>query len=181
MRLGYTIAPGRGETNLLLAEIAGQLAARGVRIVGTVQIDTDRSDGHKCDMDVQVLPEGKIIRISQDLGTASRGCRLNAEALETAVADTEAALVEGADLLLINKFGKHEAEGRGFRGVIAEALARDIPVLAGVNKLNHVAFLDFCGEQAEELPANTAALKTWLDEVLGTTDPDRQPGGVHSK
>ncbi|MCK8465119.1 DUF2478 domain-containing protein [Aliiroseovarius sp. S1339] len=166
MKLGYTIAPGRGETNLLLAEIAERFEARGVRIVGTLQIDTNRSDGHKCDMDVKVLPAGKIIRISQDLGKASRGCRLDMDALETAVADTEAALVNGADLLLINKFGKHEAEGRGFRNVIAEALARDIPVLAGVNNLNHDAFLEFCGDVAEELPADPAAIEKWLTETL---------------
>ena len=166
MRLGYTIAPGRGETNLLLAEAAERLQKRGVRIVGTVQIDTDRTDGHKCDMDVMVLPKGNVIRISQNLGRAARGCRMNAAALESAVADTEAALVDGADLLLINKFGKHEAEGRGFRGVIAEALARDIPVLAGVNNLNHDAFLEFSEGLAEELPANSAALKAWLEDVV---------------
>ena len=28
----------------------------------------------------------------------------------------------GADVLIVNKFGKHEAEGRGFRMVVAEAL-----------------------------------------------------------
>lgn len=166
MKLGYTIAPGRGETNLLLAEIAEELVAQGVKVVGTVQIDTDRADTHHCDMDVRVLPEDKIIRISQNLGGASRGCRLNPEALETAVADTEAALVHGADLLLVNKFGKHEAEGRGFRGVIAEALARDIPVLVGVNKLNHDAFLKFCDGLAQELNSDRDDLRQWIAGVV---------------
>ncbi|MHA6268215.1 DUF2478 domain-containing protein [uncultured Aliiroseovarius sp.] len=166
MKLAFTIAPGRGETNLLLAQIADHLATQGAKVVGTVQIDTDRDDGHKCDMDVKVLPEGRIIRISQDLGRASRGCRLDMDALETAVADIEVALDQGADLLLVNKFGKHEAEGRGFRAVIAEALGRDIPVLVGVNKLNRDAFISFCDGLAEELPADNAAIEAWLSSTL---------------
>ena len=34
-----------------------------------------------------------------------------------------AARMAGARLLIVNKFGKHEAEARGFRSLIAEALA----------------------------------------------------------
>lgn len=166
MKLAFTIAPGRGETNVLLAEIAGALIARKIRLAGTVQIDTDRGEGRKCDMDVKVLPDGPLIRISEDRGAGARGCRLDTDALEGAVADTEAALARGADLLLINKFGKHEAEGRGFRAAIATALEQDIPVLVGVNKLNRDAFEDFCGEAAEELPADTAAISAWIDDAL---------------
>ncbi|WP_424942007.1 DUF2478 domain-containing protein [Aliiroseovarius crassostreae] len=166
MKLAFTIAPGRGETNVLLADIAETLMARKIRVIGTVQIDTDRGEDRKCDMDVKVLPDGPLIRISEDRGAGARGCRLDTDALEGAVADTEAALEQGADLLLINKFGKHEAEGRGFRDAIATALAKDIPVLVGVNKLNRDAFEAFCGEVAEELPATPAAIRTWINSVL---------------
>lgn len=166
MKLAFTIAPGRGETNVLLAEIAEALVARNIRVAGTVQIDTDRGDDRKCDMDVKVLPNGPLIRISEDRGAGARGCRLDTDALEGAVADTEAVLAQGADLLLVNKFGKHEAEGRGFRDAIATALAQDIPVLVGVNKLNREAFEAFCGEGAVELAADHQAISDWLDKVL---------------
>lgn len=166
MKLAFTIAPGRGETNVLLADIAETLMARKIRVIGTVQIDTDRGEDRKCDMDVKVLPDGPLIRISEDRGAGARGCRLDTDALEGAVADTEAALEQGADLLLVNKFGKHEAEGRGFRDAIATALAKDIPVLVGVNKLNRDAFEAFCGEVAEELPATPAAIRTWINSAL---------------
>ena len=167
MKFAYTIAPGRGETNLLLADIAAQLAARGVRIAGTVQIDTDRDDGGKCDMDVQVLPDGPTIRISQFRGVEARGCRLDTDALEQAVALTEQALTNGGvDLLLVNKFGKHEAEGRGFRDAIAMALQADIPVLVGVNKLNRDAFDAFSSGGAEELASDAGSVLAWLNGAL---------------
>ena len=115
MKLAYTMAPGRGDTDLILAGLAAGLGARGIRCCGTVQMNTERPDAGPCDMDVLVLPDGPVVRISQNLGVNARGCRLDTSALETAVAQVAARLDERTDLLIINKFGRHEAEGRGFR------------------------------------------------------------------
>ena len=166
MKIAYTLASGRGETNIIVADLVRDLQTRGVALCGTVQIDIDRDQNEKCDMDVTVLPDGPTIRISQSLGRASRGCRLDPEALEQAVALTEKALVNGADLLIVNKFGKHEADGRGFRNTIARALELGIPVLVGANKLNVDALVEFCGGIAEPLPADRERLLQWaLDEI----------------
>jgi nucleoside-triphosphatase THEP1 len=161
MRIAYTMAPGRGDTDLLLAACAGNLQAKGLRVCGTVQINSDRDDCDPCDMDVRVLPNGPVLRISQSLGRGSRGCRLDPDALETAVALVAAQLADGADVLIINKFGKHEAEGRGFRDVIAEALFRDIPVIVGLNALNKPAFMTFTDGQAVPIEPDVAALLHW--------------------
>ena len=108
MKLAYTMAPGRGDTDLILASLAATLAARGLICGGTVQINTERADSGPCDMDVKVLPDGPVLRISQELGRAAAGCRLNPDALETSVALASARLDAGADIIMINKFGKHE-------------------------------------------------------------------------
>lgn len=160
MRIAYTVAPGRGDTDLLLAGMAGELAEQGVRTVGTVQINTACGDDGPCDMDVRVLPDGPVIRISQSLGTGSRGCRLDPGALETAIGLCEARL-ENADLLIVNKFGKQEAEGRGFRPLIGQALTEGIPVLTSVNAGNLAAFQAFAGEVAEPLPPTDEAVLSW--------------------
>ncbi|MCB1356674.1 MAG: DUF2478 domain-containing protein [Maritimibacter sp.] len=162
MKFAYTLAPGRGETNLVLAALAERLGALGLRLCGTVQIDTERETQHRCDMDLKILPAGRIVRISQDLGPAATACRLDTDALECAVAATERALGAGADLLILNKFGKHEAEGRGFRETIATALSQDIPVLVGANKLNLAALQDFAGGEIEALPAELPRLVEWV-------------------
>jgi hypothetical protein len=113
-------------------------------------------------MDVKVLPDGPVIRISQSLGREARGCRLDPSALERAVGLVEARLAEGVDCLIVNKFGKHEAEGRGFRTAIAEALSADVPVLVGLNRLNADAFVQFTGGVAVELPPTLEALSDWM-------------------
>lgn len=161
MKLAYVEADNSGTVNRILHEFAQTLLARGLRVVGTTQTDTPRPKSHHCDMDVQVLPDGDIIRISQDLGESASGCRLDTDALEQAVFQVKNRL-QDADLLIINKFGKHEAEGRGFREVIAEAVARDIPVVVGTNGLNIKAFQAFCDGSAQCLSAEVPSLLHWL-------------------
>lgn len=166
MKLAYTMAPGRGDTDLLLSKLADELAARGLRCCGTVQINTERADAGPCDMDVRILPDGPILRISQDLGRSARGCRLDPAALETAVGLVATSLARGAAVLIVNKFGKHEAEGRGFRTLIAEAIAMDVPVLVGINSLNLPAFEDFAGGLAARLPPERDALAGWVANAV---------------
>lgn len=166
MNLAYTMAPGRGDTDLILFKLSQMLAARGLRCCGAVQINSERADTGPCDMDVQVLPDGSILRISQDLGRSARGCRLDPAALEKAVGLVSASLDRGADLLIVNKFGKHEAEGRGFRTVIAEALCRGIPVLVGINGLNLSAFQEFSGGTAVGLKPECGVLADWVSDKI---------------
>lgn len=167
MHLAYTMAPGRGDTDLLLAGLADAMTARGLQLCGTVQTNGNGATLGPCDMDLRVLPDGPVLRISQDLGAHSRGCRLDPAALETAVALVAARLEPATDLLIVNKFGKHEAEGRGFRDVIAQALELGIPVLVGLNGLNRAAFQAFAAGLATPLPPEPDALAQWADAVLG--------------
>ncbi len=163
MKLAYVQSDAMGAVNRALTEAATQLLEQGVVVVGTIQTDTPRPKSDACDMDVRVLPDGDVIRISQDLGPESRGCKLDPNALERAVAQTQARL-DRAQLVVVNKFGKHEADGRGFREVIAEAISRDIPVIVGTNGLNMQAFLDFCGGDAAQIEATPDSIIAWAKQ-----------------
>lgn len=160
MKLGYVSIQGRGETDRFLAEVAAALQEAGLRLAGTVQTNTERANRRKCDMDLIVLPDGPTIRISEDRGALARGCILDSEALEQTVVQV-AQRLDGADLLIVNKFGKREGEGRGLIPVIGEALGRGIPVLVGVNGLNLPDFLAFADGLAEGLPADVAKVADW--------------------
>ncbi len=159
MTIAYVFQPERGATDALLSDVATALAARGVPLAGAVQSTTGCGVNH-CDMDLQVLPDGPVIRISQNLGAGSTGCRLDTGALEGAVMEA-AARMPGARLLIVNKFGKHEAEGRGFRDLVAQAVGAGLPVLIGVNSMNRAAFETFADGMAQELPAQMADVVGW--------------------
>ena len=165
MNIAYCMANRRGRTDLLLQQVAVFAANRGLIVCGIVQINSECEADGPCDMDVKVLPDGAVIRISQSLGRGSKGCRLDSQALEDAAGQVAAALENGADVMIINKFGKSEAEGHGLRSVIAEAIARDLPVLVGLNAANETAFAEFSGGLAKKLSAETETICDWLMAV----------------
>ena len=161
MRLGYVSIAGRGATDACVAEAVAVLRARGVILAGAVQTEAAQLDAHPCDMDLQVLPDGPVFRISQTLGNSARGCRLDGGVLETAA--IEAAIrFQGAQALIVNKYGKLEAEGRGFLPLMIQALDQGIPVLVGVNQMNLQGFLDFAQGEAQALPADPQAVAAWV-------------------
>lgn len=159
-RLGFVTGSTRGEADRLLAGVVARLQARGWPLAGVVQHNTGCEGA--CDMDLAILGRAEVVRISQSLGPGSSGCRLDPQGLEAAVG-LVGPMLAGARLLVVNKFGKAEAEGRGFRPLIGEALAAGIPVLVAVSALNRPAFEDFAGDLAEPLPAREAALLAWCD------------------
>jgi hypothetical protein len=157
MPLAYVTLPGRGATDALIAGAVARLAPHGLRLAGTVQTDVPREGRTLCDMDLTVLPDGPVFRINQDRGEAARGCRLDGGALEEAVVAV-AARMAGAEVLVVNKFGK------------LEAMARDMTVLVGVNGLNLPDLLAFCDGMATALPADPDAIADW---VITTTKAGR--------
>ncbi|KAE9629939.1 DUF2478 domain-containing protein [Parasedimentitalea maritima] len=164
MHLAYVMTQDRGATDRLLSALAEHLQAQGASIAGIVQTNTECHDDALCDMDVRVLPKGETIRISQSLGPQARGCRLDPAALEHAVAQVTNSLhaTPLPEVLIVNKFGKHEADGRGMRPVIGEAMALGIPVVSGVNKMNVEAFKEFSDGLAVAVEPSVEALIKWL-------------------
>lgn len=160
MKLGYVTLQGRGRIDMLLAEVVGMLEARGVALAGTVQTNIDRDDRPHCDMDLRLLPDGPVVRISVDRGAQARGCRLDAGILEQSALWVAGAL-DKCELLVVNKFGKQEAEGKGLTSSIADALERNLPVLVGVNGLNLPAFVEFAGGFAQQLPSDAEEIAEW--------------------
>lgn len=160
MKLGHISIEGRGETDRFLASLAAALEAKGIALAGTVQTNIKRADRRKCDMDLRVLPDGPVVRISEDRGALARGCMLDHGALEQTVAAV-AARLDGAEVLIVNKFGRSEAEGRGMVTVISEALAKGMTILVGVNGLNLPAYLEFAGGLSDALPADVETATQW--------------------
>lgn len=183
-RLGAVVGTGRGRVDAVLAAVARRLADEGWNLAGVVQ-ENPEVPGRRCDMDLVMLgaaptdrqPPGGRFRISQCLGPMARGCRLDPAGLEAAVGLVSARLETDRqasgpqperrpDLLIVNKFGKAELQGRGFRPVIARALELDVPVLVGLNGANRDGFAAFAADLAELLPAEPAAVLGWCRDLL---------------
>ncbi|MEX5727180.1 nucleoside-triphosphatase THEP1 [Rhodovulum iodosum] len=169
--LAFFSTEGRGAADAMLCDVAARLRSEGVRLAGAVQVNLGRPDRARCDMDLHVLNGTEVVRISQNLGAGSSGCRLDPGGLERAVGLAEAALAGGGvDLVIVNKFGKQEIEGRGFRPLIGEALAAGLPVLIAVNTGNLEEFHAFSAGIAEALPPEEDRILAWCRSALDAAD-----------
>lgn len=151
----------------LLARCADDLAASGYRLGGVVQSNLHRQGRRKCDMYLRDLLTGETVLISADRGNEAIGCRLNPAAFVQVGVWGERALAAGVDLLILNKFGKEEARGRGLRPLMADALMAGVPVVVGVSSHNLDAFLDFAGGMGTSLAPERHAVVSWCRNAVG--------------
>ncbi len=147
-----------------MTKVAQILASEGVRLGGVIQEndETLREDGSCCaSMSIVDLRTRERFGISQDLGAESRGCRLDPRGLVEVESRLNAAVAASVELLLLNKFGRAEAEGRGLRGVLAHAIEAGVPVLTAVRAPYDEMWREFHGGLAMTLPPDERAVLDW--------------------
>jgi hypothetical protein len=149
------------EPDRLLREFVQELMTHGHRVVGLIQ--TRLGD---CGAAVNVLPTGETIGIAPRLGTLGDLSRPGPCDLGTAAARLDSLIESGADLVVINRFGKLEAEGTGLVDEIARALRLDIPVLVAVPEHRFLEWLCFCHGMGVKLPCRNDSLRNWWNAMI---------------
>ncbi|MCC6948365.1 MAG: DUF2478 domain-containing protein [Bradyrhizobiaceae bacterium] len=165
-----------------LSAVASTLRAENVRLGGAVQQDPAQSDsavGGTCcaDMVLVDLASGARVIISQDLGAEAQACRLDTGSLAEMGRRLEDAIDESIDLVILNKFGKAEAEGGGFRSVIARAMEIGVPLLTAVAQPHREPWQNFHGGFAVELAPTADEVLAWCRRAaeFSRTARSRQP------
>jgi hypothetical protein len=149
----------------LMREALSPLRDRGLPIAGVLQVEQPPADDcHPCDMLLEELAGGEIVALSENRGKHARGCRLDVGVLtELAEAVQSSLQADEPRLLVVNKFGKIEADGGGLREAIADAVALGIPVLVGVPVRNLDSWRAFTADLATELAPEATEIERWLD------------------
>lgn len=152
----------------LLRDFARDLVAEGRHIGGVVQHRPSLvTDCHCADMVLISLASGQSFPVAQPLGSGSTGCRLDFGALAQVAQGLLSEIEAGLDLLILNRFGKAEAEGRGFRDVIAAAMERETPVLTALHPRNLPDWIRFTEGAALLLMPDASTLHQWLADGQG--------------
>lgn len=166
MNIGYLCDDDESRTDSVLTAVARRAAQAGIRLAGTVQPVTADPAAGTCQIVLALLPdeERRDISFPPQPGTqqdADQGCCLNPAALEDAVLVVHRRL-PAAQALVVNKFGRQEAAGRGLVAAIGEACERGLPVLVGVAPAWKETFLAFAGGHAVSLAAQEHVVFDWL-------------------
>ena len=146
----------------LLAHVAYRLRDNGWKLAGVVQAP-DASRNSRCEMTLEDLATGARIETTDRLGPSASGCRLDTEALEDSVGLAAAALAPDTRFVVINRFGKRETEGAGFRSMIENAVVLDVPVLVGLKRMHLDAWTSFVGGEPLLLPHRQDEVLRWCE------------------
>ncbi len=153
--------------NNALRAFASALIAEGETVSGLVQRNGLAADCITKDMELEDLATGTPINICQALGRESTGCRIDPQAMARAAGLLRASFTRAPRLVIINKFGKLEAENQGLIAEIGEAYASGVPVLVGVPSRFTEAWEAFAGKDYTRLPCTQDALRHWWQKVRG--------------
>jgi nucleoside-triphosphatase THEP1 len=144
-----------------LRDFATELSAQGFRVVGMVQAGQCADSS----LSVVLLHSGETLLLAQDFDPAASGCRLDVGRLQNAGARIADVLQAGADLLIVNRFGKRERDGRGLGYLIERALEADIPVVIAVSNHRFSDWIKFAGGMSVKLACDRQALEAWWCNV----------------
>ncbi len=154
--LGVEFAIGH-DIDQTLDDVAKQLSAQGVRVAGYVQIRGVEIGECECrELYLRDLNTGEHHRISEERGPNAKGCHLDWQALTLLAQSLEQSLSDDTDLLIVNRFGHSESQGRGFRGAIEKAMMLGKSVIVAVRGEYLKDWDEFHGGMADSVPANAA-------------------------
>jgi hypothetical protein len=112
-----------------------------------------------------LVHNGERLLLAQDPDPTATGCRLDLARLARAGERVAASLDDGADLLVVNRFGKREAGGKGLAYLIDRALNADIPVVIAVSAEHFADWIQFSGGMSVKLACDRRVLDRWWRTV----------------
>lgn len=152
----------------LLCAAAEHFTATGWRVMGV--IEEIAADGE--DVWLRDLVTGARHKLTQDLGPGAAGCTLDPAGLAAACALVQAAVDAWASepqtqpaVVILSKFGRQEAEGRGLTHAFHAAVAADLPVLTSVSPTVAGQWEAFAGPLARIAPVEMAAVAGWQERL----------------
>src|SRR4051812_49098974 len=149
------------DPDAILRDFAADLISRGRRVVGMVQ----KGQCADASLSAVLVHSGEVLALAQNATSPASGCKLDLGRLQDAAARVAGAMEAGADLVIVNRFGKRERDGKGLARVIERALDTDIPVVIAVSSESFADWIKFADGKSAKLPCDRASLETWWQAV----------------
>lgn len=145
----------------LMAELAHCLKEHGMRLSGAIQTVSDVPGSDRRNLRLRALDDDWEIPILQDRGALATGCRLDYGSMVDVCARIEAGFRRERDLMILNRFGRAEAEGGGLRQVLQRCVEAEVPTLIAVRQDYLADWAAFHGGLAQTLTPDLSAVMSW--------------------
>jgi hypothetical protein len=96
------------DPDAIVRDFATELTTRGYRAIGMAQVGQCADSS----LSAVLIHSGEKLSLAQDFDPCASGCRLDIDRLQNAGARIADELETGADIVIINRFGKRERDGK---------------------------------------------------------------------
>ena len=165
---------GRLDIDAVLSAAVDLLRSNGVHVAGLLQRFGETLPGGKRSMYVEDLSSGERIRLDLPRGPEASGCTLDPDGLNRAACALRNAITQLPDVLMVNRFGKQEAEGHGMRAELAEAVSSGLPTVVAVPQSLVAEWEKFLGEPGHLLRPEPTDIVNWSRQRVRSADAIRR-------
>jgi len=145
----------------LMADLVARLKERGMRLSGAIQTASEVPGCDRRNLRLRALDDDWEIPILQDRGPLAKGCRLDYGSMVDVCAHIDAGFGKQTDLMVLNRFGRAEAEGGGLRQVLQRCVEADLPTLIAVRSDYLADWAAFHGGMAQTLSPDLPTVLAW--------------------
>lgn len=154
-----------------LARFVESLKKSRVRVAGILQEKVSMDDSGMSRVDAIDITTGQRIPLNRPTreNWKNRTCSLDVSALAETTAILRRAIENRVDLIVVEKFGDEEREGKGLTNEIFQGIAAGIPLLIAVPDTNLDIWNDRSGGIGAVLPCEENAFHEWWISIQGAT------------
>ena len=127
-----------------------------------IETSSTEAGGGSRSLALRDLSTGTLFPVTQDLGPGSLACHLDPGGLAAACAAVERGIRDGADFVVLSKFGKQEAAHSGLYEAFLGAMNSGLPIVTAVSPALAAPWEAFAGGLSLYLPATIEALEAWM-------------------
>jgi molybdate transport system ATP-binding protein len=170
-KVGVLLYDTSVEVDAILTSAVEQLRGCGATVGGLLQRFGEQLPNGKYRMWVDDIITGQSIRLDKPRGAGASACILDPDALAQAGCMLRRITEAPPDLIIVNRFGRAEANGGGMRPEIADAIYSGAAVLISARFTYLEALEGFLGAPPTVLPPSAAAIARWAEHAIANGQP----------
>lgn len=152
-----------------LASFVESLKESNVRVGGILQEKVSLEGAGMARVEAIDIATGQRSSINKPTSETTRNddCSLDVSALATTSSILRTAIEDRVDLIVVEKFGDEEREGKGLIDEILQAIAAGIPLLIAVPETNLDVWTERSGAMGDVIPFEETAFHEWWARLKG--------------
>jgi nucleoside-triphosphatase THEP1 len=155
--------PGTGDRTALLKFVEKQ-KSQNTRVGGILQEALFNSAGEIAGLNAIDVSTNRRIPITRPVKNDDE-CGLDVSALAEATGIISKAISDGVDLMVVEKFGEQEQNGKGLIDEILRTIVEGIPLLISIPEAALPIWQERSGELGSVLPFSEEAFQQWWKSI----------------